>query len=156
MAGDNLPFKLHLHDRGRLAELGNQLDVVEADLALLEHLWPESHRIAIGFFREGGQRPQADTVAVFQRIDVGVGKRDVDDVGDAGLVARGGGHPEHVVIAPDDIDRMMGAQQLDDVLRAGTAVKNIAENMKLIDRQPFDQIRESGDKGVRPADVHDG
>lgn len=44
---------------------------------------------------------------------------------------------------------MMGAQQLDDVLRAGTAVKNIAENMKLIDRQPFDQIRESGDKGVR-------
>lgn len=52
----------------------------------------------------------------------------------------GGGHPEHVVIAPDDIDRMMGAQQLDDVLRAGTAVKNIAENMKLIDRQPFDQI----------------
>ena len=60
------------------------------------------------------------------------------------------------MIAPDDIDRMMGAQQLDDVLRAGTAVKNIAENMKLIDRQPFDQIRESGDKGVRPADVHDG
>ena len=53
---------------------------------------------------EEGQGTQADAVALFQDVGVMIAQAVADDVGDAGVAAAGGPHPENVMIAPLDVE----------------------------------------------------
>ena len=56
---------------------------------------------------EEGQGTQADAVALFQDVGVMIAQTVADDVGDAGVAAAGGPHPENIVIAPLDVEAGM-------------------------------------------------
>ena len=155
MPRDDLPFKLLLDDRDRLSQLCDTLDVAQADGPRLQHLRRKRARVAIGFLREGGERPEADPIAVFQHIDVRVGKRHVQDVRDARLASSGRGHPEHIVVAPLDIHRMVPHQKIHDLIRARPAVENIPNHMEMIDRKALDEGGERDDKRIRAPHIDD-
>ena len=54
--------------------------------------------------------------------------------------ARRRAHPKHIVIAPLDINRMIGHHLVHDDMRPRTSVIDITHDMKMIDRQALNQL----------------
>ena len=65
-------------------------------------------------------------------------------------------HPQDVVIAPLDVDLMVVHQVVEDDVRAGTAVVDVADDMQSLDGEALNQFGEVGDEGLRAAGRHDG
>lgn len=73
------------------------------------------------------------------------------DIGDAGSIAGSRTHPEDVVIAPLDIQGMVMHERIHDLVGMSAAVVNIADNVQVVDGQPFDEIGQSVDELPRTA-----
>ena len=101
------------------------------------------------------QVPQVDAVAVLQHPVVVVGKRSFKYGADADGTAGGSTHPHHVMVAPLDIHVMVAHQQIQNNVRAGAAVKQVAHDMQLIHRQMLDQLAQPHDKAVGAAILDD-
>ena len=96
---------------------------------------------------------QGDTVAALQDADVVVAHIVSHHVRDAGLIARSRAHPEHIVVAPLDVERVVVHEQLYDFIGIRTAVKEIADNVQVIHREPFNERRERNDEFVAVLDA---
>ena len=101
------------------------------------------------------QVPQVDAVAVLQHPVVMVGQRSLKYGADADRTAGGSTHPYHVMVAPLDIHVMVAHQQIQNNVRAGAAVKQVAHDMQLIHRQMLDQLAQAHDKAVGAAILDD-
>ena len=85
--------------------------------------------VAIELLRHPLQMPQVDAIAVFEHPVVVVGQRGLEHGADADGAARSGAHPDHVVVAPLDIDIVVAHEQVQDDVRAGAAVEQVADDM---------------------------
>ena len=101
------------------------------------------------------QVPQVDAVAVLQHPVVVVGKCSFKYRTDADGTAGSSTHPHHVMVAPLDIYIVMTHQQIQNNVRAGAAVKQVAHDMQLIHRQMLDELAQPHDKAVGAAILDD-
>ncbi len=106
----------------------------------------------VDFLREQRERPQAHGVALFQHVHVPVADAVPDHRGHAGIAARRGAHPQDVVVAPFDVERMVAHQKLHNRVRPGAAVENIPHDVQMVDRQPLDEGGERFDEVVSAAE----
>ena len=78
------------------------------------------------------------------------------DIGDAGRVAGSSTHPEDVVVAPLDVQRMMMHERVHDLVGMSAAVVDIADDVQVVDGQPFDEIGQSVNELARTSRFQDG
>ena len=107
--------------------------------------------VAIELLGHPLQMAQVDAIAVLQHGMVVVGQRGLEDRADADGAAGGGAHPDHILVAPLDIDDMVAHEQVQDDIRAGAAVKQVAHNVQLIHGQPLDELTQADNETVRAA-----
>ena len=70
----------------------------------------------------------------------------VENGGDADRAAGRSPHPENIVVAPFDIHGMMIHQPIQNHVRMGAAVKNIADDMQTVDRHALNQVAQGDNK----------
>ena len=99
-------------------------------------------RALVGLFGKELQAAKRNAGAALQDTNVVVAHIVPDDIRDAGLIARGSAHPEHIVIAPLDVERGVVEQELNDFIGVGAAVKKVADNVQVIHRETLDERRE--------------
>ena len=110
---------------------------------------PRTGIVAVRFQRELQKRRKRDPVTVLDRVDVAVFQR-IDDGGrNERPVARRRAHPQDVVVAPLNVDRVIGKQPVHDDMRAGTAVEDVAHDVQAIDDEPLDEVRKRHDQRIR-------
>ena len=62
-------------------------------------------------------------------------------------------HPQDIVVAPLDIDIVILGQGIHDLVGAVAAVKNIPDDVQLIDDRMLNKLRDGDDKGIGAADL---
>ena len=93
---NRLPLELELNDRDRLES--------------------RFHRFAaVGLTREQCQCAQADSVAALESAQVTVLHAVAHDICDTSLAARRRAHPEDIVVAPLDVERVAAHEQINDL-----------------------------------------
>ena len=102
------------------------------------------------------QRPQADAVAALEDVGIVVAQGIAHDRRDAGLAAERRAHPEHIVVAPLDVDGRVLHEQVEDGVGPVAAVKEIADDVEPVDGQPLDQNGERLDEVRAAVNLHDG
>ena len=156
MALDELPLDLELQHRDGLVHLARQQRVALVASGVGHRLGLVGRAGGVVVLHgEAGQRQQVDAVAVLQHVEVVVAGRQTDDVGDRGRVAGRGTHPEDVVVAPLDVVAVVLRQRVEDDVRPGPAVEDVADDVQAVDRQPLDHVAHGDDEGVGPADRDD-
>ena len=164
---------LHLEIRVAVDDLTLQLEHEDGD-GLVHHGAAAEHSLRIGaaggvrvghpdgkivlaveLLRHALQVPQVDAVAVLQHPVVVVGKCSFKYRTDADGTAGGSAHPYHVMVAPLDIYIVMTHQQIQNNVRAGAAVKQVAHDMQFIHRQMLDELAQPHDKAVGAAILDD-
>ena len=106
-------------------------------------------KINIQLFREKCERTQADAVAILERSHGIVVQAIAHSAGNADVASRSGSHPENIMVAPLKIKRMVGSEQIKNTVGGVAAVKDIADNVQAVYRQPLDQRRERNHKIIR-------
>ncbi len=137
VAEDHLALELEEDDRDRL------LDRVHAVV------------LAVGLLGEHGELAQAHAVGVLEDLQAVVVHVVADHGGQTGCGAGGRAHPHDVVVAPLDVDGVVGAQAIDDAVGARPAVEDVADEVQMIDGEAFDQRGERADEVVGAAGVDD-
>ena len=74
---------------------------------------------------------------------------------DTGVRAARRAHPQDIVVAPFYVDAGVLYQQFDDLVRRIAAVKDVADDMQTVYRQPLDQLSQRDHKAVG-VDTQDG
>ena len=135
-----------------LYDLTLQLELHEGD-----RCQSRIHRSAVGIIALGEEDeiPQADAVAILERPHCAVFDAVAHDVRDTRLAAACRAHPQDVMVAPFDVERVVLHQQVDDLIRSVAAVEDIADNVESVYCQPLYQTREREDEVVR-AHADDG
>ena len=156
MPGDELALQLELDHRHRLVNLGEGVHAAFKVPLVVRVPGHEPGAVLIGFLGEGDHIPQADAVAVFHNVQGVVLQRQIQHAGDASLAARRRAHPEDVVVAPLDVHAVVGHQQIQNLVRPGSPVVNIAHDVQPVHRQPLDQGGQGDDKFIRPPHLDNG
>ena len=81
---------------------------------------------------------------------------DADRAGHARRLAGRSAHPEHIVVAPLDIEGMVIHQAVHDFIRLRTAVKDVADDVEMINNEPLNQLCHGDDEVFGAADFEDG
>ena len=102
------------------------------------------------------ERAQADAVAALQYVGIAVAEAVADNRRDADLAAECRAHPEHIVVAPLDINGRMLHEKVEDAVRAVAAVVEIADDVDALHREPLDQRTERLNIVWPAADLHNG
>ena len=71
-------------------------------------------------------------------------------------MAAGSPHPDNIMVSPLYIHRMITAERIQNDMRPGPPVKNISDDVQMVNDQPLNQIAQGNDKFRRPADTDNG
>ena len=114
--------------------------------------------VRIGALRERHELAQRDAVVVLEDLVVLVAQVVAQHGDDAGRYARGGAHPQDVVVAPLDIGALMRAAQqpVHDLGRPAAAVEDVADQMDVVDREHLDELGERADEVLGGVGLQDG
>ena len=112
--------------------------------------------VAIDVHGEGGKRQEVDAIALLKRGEVGVTQREADDATDTGVVARGGSHPQDVVVAPRDVPMVVTIKHIENFMGTRAPVVDVAEDMELVDGQALDDVGDGYDEIVGATRGDDG
>ena len=158
VAADDLPFQLKEDHADGLVHAGIKVQVARLErllrqLARLEH---GSVSVAILLRGEHRERQQVDAVAVFEHVEVVILHAVAHRSGDADVAAGGRTHPHHVVVAPLNVHIVVLHQVVEDHIRMGAAVKDVAYDVQHVHGHAFDERGHFHDEGVRAAGVDDG
>ena len=156
-AGKYLGLGLKLQHGDGLVHLGGEL------LGLLVHrvAWQQlglelqTGVVAIHVECKGGQGYQVNTV-LLDGSQVGITQAQAQHVADTGIVTSRSTHPQHIVIAPLDIPRVVLAQGVHDDVGTRTTIVDVAKNMQLVDGQALDHITDGADKIISTTCRYDG
>ncbi len=130
VAHDDLPLELEqqdVHGLRQRRELGSQ-----AGRAIGNRL--------VGALGKRHKLAQGDAVVVLQDLEIAVAQVVAQNRDDARRLTGGRAHPQQVVIAPLDIQRVVLHQAVHDLGRPAAAVEDIAHQMQMVDDQALDEI----------------
>ena len=158
MAFDDLALHLKLDHSDGLVHLGRQPRIHRVINIFIQDL---RHKVLAGIVPvdsgcKHGQRTQVDSVAVLQKVEAVVADGDPQDVADAGQVARGRPHPGNIMVAPLDIHIVELHQLFHNDICSGSPVKDIADDMEIVDGQVLDQVAQRLDELRAHFAVDDG
>ena len=119
-----------------------QLRLIIEMLGASAHLWHKllAGVVAVGVHGEGSQRNEVDAVAFLERGEVGVAQRQPQNATHTSIVASGGAHPQHIVVAPGDIPRVVALEHIHDLVGAGSTVVDVAKDVELVNGQLLDDL----------------
>ena len=155
MSADRFPFQLKLQDRDGFVHPHIQFQIPGIVIVIILDGKDTAIRLCIRLQGKGRQRYQIDTVAFLQRIQIAVACGIADHGRDTGHIPRSGAHPDHIVIAPLDIQRMVMHQRIHDDMRSLPAIIDIADDMQMIHDHSLDQFAQFDDKLRRASDIDD-
>ena len=93
----------------------------------------------VGGIGEGNELAQRDAVIVLEDLVVVVAQVVAQDRGNAGGLAGRSAHPQQVVVAPLDVERMVGEQAIHNLGSAAAAVEDVAHQVQVVDGQALDE-----------------
>ena len=148
-----LTFELELDDGDSLMHLGDETQGFVAQVLSFIRFGQERPAFVacIRLHGKGGEGHHVDAIALFERLRVGVTQRKAQQARHADWAARCRAHPEHVVVAPFDVQVMVVAERVHDEVGAGSPVVYVAEDVELVDGQALDQVAQGDDEVVRAA-----
>ena len=149
IARDDLPLQLEQDDRHRLVHLGDQLRIVVRRVADVARQKARAGIVGVRLHGKREQRRKRDAVAVLERVDVAVLQGIDDRRRDHRAAARRGAHPQHIVVAPLHVDVVIVQKPVQDDVRAGSAVEDVADDVQAVDDEPLDEVRKRDDQGIR-------
>ena len=147
------PAALHLEVGVARDELALELEHHDGDGALRGL---QGGLVGVDMRGERRQRPQADAVAALEHVGILIAQGVAHDGRDAGLAAERRAHPEHIVVAPLDVDGGMLHEQVEDGVGPVAAVEEVADDVEPVDGQPLDQHGERLDEVSAAVNLHDG
>ena len=147
------PAALHLEVGVARDELALELEHHDGDGALRGL---QGGLVGVDMRGERRQWPQADAVAALEHVGILIAQGVAHDGRDAGLAAERRAHPEHIVVAPLDVDGGMLHEQVEDGVGPVAAVEEVADDVKPVDSHPLDQHGERLDEVGAAVDLHDG
>ena len=142
-AADDLAFQLELDNRYRLIHLRDQADrlFIERGVGCIRLRHEQVARIiAVHIHCERGQRKEVDAVAVFQRRQITETQAHTDHIGNTSQVTGSRSHPQHIVVAPLDIEMVVIAKGIHDDMGTRATIVDIAYHVQCIDRQTLYQV----------------
>ena len=159
MAVEDGGLRLELYDADGLVHLRREQQRLLVHAALFLQLLGDellAGVVAVDLECEGGQRHEVDAVALLEGGQVGVAQAQAQHVADAGVVAGRGTHPEHVVVAPLYVPRVVLPQRVEYDVCAGAAVVDVAEYVQLVDGQTLYDVADGHYEVVGTAGGDDG
>ena len=128
-AVEYLCLLLELNDADCLVHLGSQSHGLFVQRVARQQPWHEliARVVTIGIHRKCCQRNQVDAIAFFQRCQIGISQREPQHIADAGIVASCSTHPEHVMVAPLDVPRVILAQGVQNDVGPSPPVVDVAQ-----------------------------
>ena len=111
--------------------------------------------VAIHIERKGGQRHQVDAI-LLDGGEVGIAQAEAQHIADAGVVASRGTHPQHIVIAPLDVPRVVLAQGVHDDVGTRATIVDVAQYVQLVDGQALDDVTDGADEIISTTRRYDG
>ena len=144
-----LGLGLKLQHSDGLVHLGGKLLVLLVHAVAWQQLGQELRAgiVAIHVECKGGQGHQVNAVLLDSR-KVGITQAQAQHVADTGIVTSRGTHPQHIVVAPLDIPRVVLAQGVHDDVGTRTTIVDVAQNMQLVDCEALDNVTDGADKIV--------
>ena len=136
---------LHLIFRVAADDLSLQLKQDDGDCLFGCLVWV---LLVVHLFCKQNQRAQTDAISLLQHRDVVVGQAVAHHSSDARLTAAGSTHPQNVVVAPFDVQRVMVHQHIEDGIRSLPSVEDVADDVQMVHRQAFDQAGQRDDKVI--------
>ena len=97
---------------------------------------------------EGDKLAQGNAVIVLENLVVVVAQVVAQYRSDTGGLTGCSAHPEQVVVAPLDIERVVGKQAVHNLGRTAAAVEDVTHQMQVVDGETFDERGERLDKVV--------
>ena len=88
---------------------------------------------------EGDKLAQRDAIVVLENLVVVVAQVVAQHRGDAGGLAGSGAHPQQVVVAPLNIERMIGEQAVHNLGSAAATVEDVAHQVQVVDGEALDE-----------------
>ena len=102
----------------------------------------------VGGIGKGDELAQRDAVVVLEDLVIVVAQVVAQHRGDAGGLTGRSTHPQQVVVAPLDVERMVGEQAVHNLGSAAATVEDIAHQVQVVDGQALDERGERLDKVV--------
>ena len=93
----------------------------------------------VGGVGEGDELAQRDTIVVLEDLVVVVAQVVAQHRGDTGGLAGSGAHPQQIVVAPLNVERMVGEQAVHNLGSAAATVEDIAHQVQVVDGQALDE-----------------
>ena len=111
--------------------------------------------VAIHIERKGGQWHEVDAI-LLDGGEVGITQAEAQHIADAGIVASRGAHPQHIVVAPLDVPRVVLAQGVHDDMCTRATIVDVAQDVELVDGQALDDVADGADEIVSTTCRYDG
>ena len=157
---DGLALEFELDDADGLVHLCRETCQTRCGaIAVAEPLFGEEAFaliVTIDIKGKCGQWQQVDAISILNDILVVISQRVADDVADAAVVAGCGSNPQNVVVAPLDVQVVIGAQDVHDFVGALATVEHIAQNVQTVDGELVDEVAHGDDEVVGTACADDG
>ena len=111
--------------------------------------------IFIRIHRKGCKRHHIDSVSVLDQIQITIPYTGPDHRCDTCKLSGCSTHPDHIVVSPLNVKRMVLLQTIHDQIRRRSTVIHITQNMQVIDNQSLDQFRQCDNKIIRLSKFND-
>ncbi len=151
-----LSFQLELNDGNGLVNLDIEPVLRLGGCFPAFYLELDAGIILIHVQGKSGQWKQIDSVAILQDVKISIAGADSRDGGDAGKLACCRSHPDHVMVSPLDIQRVILHKLIHNEMRTRTAVVNIPQNMQMIHYQTLNELRQGNNEIFRTVNGNDG
>ena len=158
-AGDNLVLELELDDGDGLVHLPHQHEALVVVLLIrIAELGLEGLTgiTAVDLHRQTRQGQHIDPIAALEGGRIGIAQGDTYRIGHAGGIADRSPHPEHIVIAPLEVEVVVGQEALHDDISPWAAVEDVAHDMQPVDRQALDGLAQGRDEVIGLPRLDDG
>ena len=139
---DDLSLYLELKHSNRLMHLGHQPGIYHIIDILIQNLRCKTRTGIILIYpcRKHGQRPEINPIAILQHIKAVIADGDPQDIAHTGFVPCRCSHPGDIMIPPLNIHIMETHQLIHNNIRPWSPVKNISDNMKIVNGKILNQI----------------
>ena len=158
MGMDQLGLQLQLDHRDGLMHLSRQvsvdriINIVVIGMGIIQR----TGIVAVHLPGKNGKGPHIQSVAVLQQVKIVVLDGNPDHIGDKSSVAGGCPDPGNIMVAPLNIHIVHVHQFVQNDIRPGPPVKDISDDVQLVNGQRLDQMAEGDNEGLRNSRLNNG
>ena len=157
MPADQLSFQLKLDNGNGFVHFSSKLFLQNAVvIGISLHLKSSAWIILIGFHCKSCQRHEIDPISILKNIHIAVTDAVSDHRCNAGFLSCSSAHPDHIMVSPLNIQRVVFHQTIHNKMRPRTSVINISQHMEMIHNKTLNQFCQGNDEILCPADLNDG